>query len=106
MKGVKGDPDGMRDEARNLRRQSEKIVALATQIDNKVNAILFEGKGGDRFRSDMSVSKRNLDAVAQQFYGLSNLLFQWADVVERRQVAYKRAHESDTGGAGGGGGGW
>jgi uncharacterized protein YukE len=83
---VVGDPAGMRSLASSLRRWSDRISQVDSDVTGAVSAMTFEGPAGDRFRAAASRSGSRATAVAERLQSVAGTLERSAAEVEQAQA--------------------
>lgn len=109
-----GNPGALRDEARRLRAQADRVRQVAGWADRQLTSMTFEGPAARRFRASSEGDRRQALRCAEQIDALAQLLDQGARTSEVQRAGYqrqlaaeeRRRREAAARRASGGGGGW
>ncbi len=89
---VPGDPAAMRNKARALRAEAERISEHVGRVRGEVHGVEFEGPAARRFRGRMSGWEARVKAIVEELESLAALLLRSAAQVEddQREAAQRR----------------
>lgn len=109
-----GNPGALREQARRLRAQADRMRQAAAWADRNVDAMTFEGPAATRFRHESEDGRLRALRCAEQIDNLANLIDQGARLSENQRAEYarqlrlqeQRRLEEQRRRQAGGGGGW
>jgi hypothetical protein len=85
-----GDPGALREQARRLRAQADRMREVAAWADRHVDGMLFQGPAAERFRQESEHGRLRAVRCAEQIDNLANLLDQGAKLSEAQRAEYAR----------------
>lgn len=85
-----GNPGALREQARRLRGQADRMRQVAAWADGQVGVMFFEGPAAQRLRAHAEDSRRRALSCAQQIEDLAGLLDQGARRSDQQRAEYAR----------------
>lgn len=85
-----GDPGALRQQARRLRAEADRMRQVAAWADRHVDAMFFQGPAAHRFRRDAEGSRLRALRCAEQIDNIANVIDQGAAFSERQRADYLR----------------
>lgn len=91
MNGTRPDAAAMRNAAAQVRARSERISAVASQVDSTVSSMTYAGPAADQFRSTIEVQQGLLRQAASIMAQLTDILNRGAAQVEADPLGFYQA---------------